>query len=82
MTIQGPPYVFATMILFMYSVQLDDASPNFAADSTGRMSKLSMEVSFVTKYYLKGGQKSENVKVVTCVYATMQTSTNPCLFNL
>ena len=64
-TLQGPPYVFATMILVIYSVQPDDVSPNFIADPTGWMSRLSIETIFVPKFYSEGGQKRENVKLVT-----------------
>ena len=45
MEVQGPPYVFATLILNEHTQPPDDASANFIPDSNNSMSRLSNAVS-------------------------------------
>ena len=45
----------------------DDATLNFISDSSNCMLGLSNEISFVSVFFLEGGQNSQNVKLKNCL---------------
>ena len=56
----------ATKILKIQSYTVPDNNPpKFIADSTSWTFKLSDEVSFIPEYPLEGGQKSQELKLIT-----------------
>ena len=53
LVLQGPPYVFATLILNAHTQPPEDASANFIPDSNYSMSRLSNEVQFLPQFNQK-----------------------------
>ena len=61
---KGVTPVLLKVLLFQLSGRgnpHDDATPNFISDSSSCILGLSNELSFVSEFLLKGGQKSQNV---------------------
>ena len=70
---KGARSVFLKTLLFQLSGRgnpQNDATPNFILDFNSCILGLSNEVSFVSGYYLEGGQNSQNVllKILLYVY--------------
>ena len=68
--LEGSIPIFLKVLLFHLSGRgnhHDDATLNFISDSSSCMLGLSNEISFVSVFFLEGGQNSQNVKLKNCL---------------